>query len=141
MDAEAQSDPCEETIDPFVKTQFKPLTRYEHVTYTATSDSTVKTLVLGKDMSSLTHQLKVCLNLQNLSGHNKTKNCSLAKSMQCICLYTRSYYISLKICQITYRSLCIIKTSVNGNMPSGHRLLSFWYAHLTDCHRRRDTHN
>jgi hypothetical protein len=25
MYAEAQSDPCEETIDPFVKTQFKPL--------------------------------------------------------------------------------------------------------------------
>ena len=53
MDAEAQSDPCEETIDPFAKSQFKQiLTNYGHVTYAATSDTTVKTLVLGKKVSN-----------------------------------------------------------------------------------------
>ena len=51
MDAKAQSDPCEEPIDPFVKTQFKPLRRYENVTHIATSDSTVKTLALEKKLA------------------------------------------------------------------------------------------
>jgi len=54
MDAETQADPCEETVDPCMKNQFKPLqtrTPYEDVTYIATSDSTVKTLVLEKQLA------------------------------------------------------------------------------------------
>ena len=141
MDAKAQSDPCEETIDPFVTAQFKPLQNMKNKLRTlqqVTAQS--KRWYLEKQLAK--HAINsVSLNLQNLSGYNKTKDCTLAKSMQRICLYTKLYYISLKTCQITYGSLCIIKTSVNGNMPSGHRLFSFWYADLTDCHRRRNAHD
>lgn len=139
MDAKTQSDPCEETVDSFVKTQFKPLQIWD-MTYAATSDSTVKTLVLKKNSVNMsrTHRqfglTGFVLLQQGQRLHPGWKHV----------VHSPIYQVKLsliKACQITHRSLCIVKTAVDGNMPSGHGLLSFWYAYLADCHRCRDTHD